>query len=156
VRNRRDRPALQLLFNYPFGTEVFALFRSWHNERALDPSGPGHGLVLAIAYATEAHLFIKDLNQSPFNVGTRLSLEDFTRDQLADLNERFGSPLKGPGERARFDRLVSGQPYLSCRGLHEIVDRKISLEDLEGQADRDDGIYGDHLRRILVLMAKDA
>jgi hypothetical protein len=41
------------LFSCPFGTEVFALFRSWHNERALDPSGPWSRLALAIAYATE-------------------------------------------------------------------------------------------------------
>jgi hypothetical protein len=62
------------LFSVPFGSEVFGLFRSWHNKRALDPSGPWARLTLAIAYATEAHLFITDLNQSPFNVGTRLAL----------------------------------------------------------------------------------
>src|SRR5262249_53660384 len=61
------------LFTCDFGSEVFGLFRSWHNKRALDPEGPWQRLTLAIAYATEAHLFITDLNQSPFNVGTRLS-----------------------------------------------------------------------------------
>jgi serine/threonine protein kinase len=76
------------LFTCQFGSEVFGLFRSWHNKRALDPAGPWHRLTLAIAYATEAHLFITDLNQSPFNVGTRLQLEDFTLAQIADLNER--------------------------------------------------------------------
>ena len=44
---------------------------------------------MAIAYATEAHLFITDVNQSPFNVGTRLTVEDFTLSQVADLNERY-------------------------------------------------------------------
>ena len=61
------------LFVTPFGSEVFGLIRSWHNERALDPSGPWSNLTIAIAYATEAHLFITDINQSPFNVGTRSS-----------------------------------------------------------------------------------
>ena len=28
------------LFTCNFGSEVFGLFRSWHNERSLDPSGP--------------------------------------------------------------------------------------------------------------------
>ena len=68
---------LIVLFDKPYSSEVFALFRSWHNERALDPDGPWGRLTLCIAYATEAHLFINDLNQSPFNVGTRLSLDDF-------------------------------------------------------------------------------
>src|SRR6185369_18050573 len=66
------------LFPYPFASEVFGLFRSWHNRRALDPTGPWHRLTLAMAFATEANLFITDVNQSPFNVGTRLTLHDFT------------------------------------------------------------------------------
>ena len=28
------------LFTRPFGSEVLALLRAWHNERALDPGGP--------------------------------------------------------------------------------------------------------------------
>jgi hypothetical protein len=143
------------LFVCSYGSEVFGLFRSWHNERALDPSGPWAGLTLTIAYATEAHLFITDMNQSPFNIGTRLTLEDFTPQQVAELNRRYGSPLKDDADLNRFLRLVSGHPYLVRRGLHDMATRKISLADFEKQADRDEGIFGDHLRRILVLLAKD-
>ena len=45
-------------------SEVFGLFRSWHNRRSLEPASPLSRLTLAIAYATEAHLFITDVNQS--------------------------------------------------------------------------------------------
>lgn len=141
------------LFTGSFSTEVFALFRSWHNERALDPTGPWNQLVLAMAYATEAHLFIKDLNQSPFNVGTRLALDDFTRDQVSELNGRFGSPLPNFASLARFYRVVSGQPCLVCRGLHEMAAHGLSIDDLERQADQEDGVFGDHLRRLLVALA---
>lgn len=143
------------LFTCPFGSEVFGLFRSWHNERALDPSGPWAGLTLAIAYATEAFLFITDMNQSPFNVGTRLALDDFNVQQVEDLNRRYGSPLKDTEQIARFFRLLNGQPYLVRRGLHEMVEHHLTLEQLETMADRDEGIYGDHLRRILISLAKD-
>ncbi|MBI2946458.1 MAG: AAA-like domain-containing protein [Verrucomicrobia bacterium] len=143
------------LFVCSYGSEVFGLFRSWHNERALDPSGPWAGLTLAIAYATEAHLFITDMNQSPFNIGTRLVLEDFTSEQVADLNRRNGSPLKNPGELDRFRQLVDGHPFLVRRGLHEMVSKKTDIAAFESQADRDEGIFGDHLRRILVLLARD-
>lgn len=143
------------LFACPFGSEVFGLFRSWHNERALDPSGPWAGLTLAIAYATEAHLFITDMNQSPFNVGTRLTLEEFNENQVAELNRRYRSPLKSPDELKRFIRLLDGHPFLVRRGLHEMADKKISLDAFEKEAPRDEGIFGDHLRRILVLLAKD-
>jgi len=143
------------LFVTPFGSEVFGLIRAWHNERALDPSGPWSHLTIAIAYATEAHLFITDINQSPFNVGTRLGLEDFTQAQVSELNRRYGSPLHSDDELTRFCRLVGGHPYLVRRGLDELVRRKLSFDAFEQQAARDEAFYGDHLRRILVLLVRD-
>src|SRR5262249_45006080 len=76
------------LFKFDYASGIFGLFRSWHNLRALEPRGPWRQMTLAMAYATEAHLFITDRSQSPFNVGTRLTLEDFTPDQVAELNQR--------------------------------------------------------------------
>lgn len=143
------------LFTCPFGSEVFGLFRSWHNKRALDPDGHWNRLTLAIAYATEAHLFITDLNQSPFNVGTRLQLGDFTLEQVQMLNARFGAPLRNELEVRRFRSLVGGHPYLVHRGLSEMTTRGIKLEALETHATSNDGIFGDHLRRILLSLLQD-
>ena len=143
------------LFTCAFGSEVFGLFRSWHNKRALDPEGPWRRLTLAIAYATEAHLFITDLNQSPFNVGTRLALEDFSFEQVAELNRRYGSPLGDQAEVARYYRLVGGHPYLVRRGIYEMAAREIKLAALEAQAARDDGPFSDHLRRLAVSLTQD-
>lgn len=143
------------LFSTPFGTEFFGLLRSWHNERALDPSGPWSVLTIAIAYATEAHLFITDLNQSPFNVGTRLNLEDFNQMQVAELNRRYQGAIKTQEDLNRFYRLVGGQPYLVRRGLHELAQHKLSFDAFEEVASRDEAFYGDHLRRLLVLLARD-
>ena len=143
------------LFTCNFGSEVFGLFRSWHNERSLDPSGPWQNLTLAIAYATEAHLFITDMNQSPFNVGTRLTLADFTLEQVSELNGRYGSPLKDPRELVRFYELLGGQPYLTRRGLHELTSHNVSFSEFESKAAHDEGPFGDHLRRILVSLAQD-
>jgi serine/threonine protein kinase len=143
------------LFTCDFGSEVFGLFRSWHNARALDTTAPWHRLTLAIAYATEAHLFITDINQSPFNVGSRLALDDFTLKQVAELNHRYGYPLKNREELARFFNLVGGQPYLVRRGLDEMVRHELRLDAFEAKADRDEGPFGDHLRRILVLLVQN-
>lgn len=143
------------LFTCEFGSEVFGLFRSWHNERALDPQGPWARLTVAIVYATEAHLFITDMNQSPFNVGTRLALDDFTPDQVAELNRRYRSPLRNPAEVQRLIKLVGGHPFLVRRALHELATQSLEMGALEAQADLDEGIFGDHLRRILVLLARD-
>src|SRR5205085_11513827 len=129
------------LFTCPFGSEVFGLFRSWHNERSLDPTGPWQRLTLAIVYATEAHLFITDINQSPFNVGTRLTLEDFTFEQVAELNGRYGSPLPDSASLQRFYALVGGNPYLVQRGLDEISSRGLNAEALEHEVEQDDGAF---------------
>lgn len=143
------------LFSCAFGSEVFGLFRSWHNERALDPSGPWHKLTLAMAYATEAHLFIADLNQSPFNVGTRITLSDFTFDQVAELNVLYGLPLRDNAEVARYYRLVGGHPYLVRCGLREMTVHKMDLSALESASASDEGPFGDHLRRILISLTQD-
>ena len=143
------------LFTCDFGSEIFGLFRSWHNKRALDPAGPWRRLTLAIAYATEAHLFITDLNQSPFNVGTRLLLEDFIFEQVDEINKLYGSPLKENAEVARYFRLVSGHPYLVRRGFYEMVTNGLDLAALESRADHDEGPFGDHLRRMLFSLSQD-
>jgi serine/threonine protein kinase len=143
------------LLTCKFGSEVFGLFRSWHNERSLDPASPWENLTLAIVYATEPHLFITDPNQSPFNVGTKLELRDFTVEQTAELNDRYGSPLKDETEVLDYYRLLSGHPYLVHSGIFEIKRRGLSLPDFEALADQDEGPFGDHLRRILVLLARD-
>ena len=143
------------LFACSFGSEVFGLFRSWHNERSLDPSGPWQNLSLAIAYASEAHLFITDVNQSPFNVGTRLVLADFTLDQVRELNERYGCPLHGENEMEGFFSLLGGQPFLTQRGLHQMTEKSLSYQEFAAGAARDEGPYGDHLRRIFVSLSQE-
>ena len=152
------------LFPTPFGSETFALFRSWHNRRALDPAGLWSRLTLALTYATEAHLFITDPNQSPFNVGTRLALDDFTPEQAADLNGRYRSPLGDTTTEARFFALAGGQPFLVQRGLDAMARAEAEtpgaaarlLATLERGARDDNPLFGDHLRRMRRSLMEDA
>jgi hypothetical protein len=143
------------LFTCDFATQVFGLFRAWHNERALEPDGPWSRLTMAIVHATEPHLFIQDMNQSPFNVGTKIVLEDFTPEQVAELNKRYNSPLSSVEELQRFYQLVGGHPFLARRGLQDLAKQGGKMDAFEKSAARDDGPFGDHLRRMLVLLAKD-
>jgi len=143
------------LFAHPFCAEVFGLFRSWHNERSLNPEGPWSRMTLAIAYATEAHLFITDLNQSPFNVGTRLSLDDFTPTEMAEMNRRYGAPLKESGDLSRYYALVGGNPYLVRRGLHAMTTQGLDIAAFEAEAARENGVFGDPLRRMVTALADE-
>ncbi|HZT43227.1 MAG TPA: AAA-like domain-containing protein [Chthonomonadaceae bacterium] len=142
------------LFSFEFGTDMFSLFRSWHNERSFHPTGPWGHLTLAMAHATEAHLFISDLDQSPFNVGTRLTLTDFTIKHVAELNRRYGSPLRDPVEVSRYFAFVGGSPYLVRRGLHEMVTQRLDLPAFETQTWQEDGPFHDHLHRLRWLLSR--
>lgn len=143
------------LFNYPYSGEVFGLFRSWHNLRALDPEGPWKRLTLVFSYATEAHLLIADLNQSPFNVGTSLSLSDFSLAQVGQLNDFYGRPLKSETETSRFHELTGGHPYLTQRALYEMATHHLDFGTFESGADRNEGIFGDLLRRLVLSLKYD-
>lgn len=145
----------KLFFATDYSSDVFGLFRSWANERQGRTSSPWAGVSMIIAYATEAHLFITDINQSPFNVGTRFEMPDFTLDQIAELNRRYDCPIRSDSELQNFYRLVGGHPYLVRRGLYAIVTERIDVKTFETEAVRDNGPLGDHLRRILTLLARN-
>lgn len=140
------------LFGLPFASDFFGLIRSWHNSRAMEPTGPWHRLSVVIGYATEAHLFIQDLNQSPFNVGRHILLQNFTPEQFAELNNRHGSPIPA-GRLDEVYKLVGGQPFLVRRSLEALANRTFSLDDLITLADTDEGPFGDHLKRVLIAVS---
>lgn len=136
------------IFTREFRDEIFALFRSWYNSRAFEPTGIWRNLTLVISFATEAHLFITDLNQSPFNVGTRFTLADFSRSEVETLNERFRAGFSA-ADLSRLTTLLGGHPYLNHRALAAIVAGETDLPSLEAMADHDrETIFSDHLRRM--------
>ncbi len=119
------------LFRQTYADEFFGLLRSWHNRRALDPTGPWQHLTLTLAYSTEASLFIRDVNQSPFNIGTQIHVEPFNLEELHDLNCRFGEPLKCPSDIRMLREITGGNPYLVRCGLEAISQGVGTLDSLQ-------------------------
>lgn len=144
------------LFPYAYKDDIFGRFRAWHNERALDPNGPWQRLTLALTYATESYLLIADLNRSPFNVGTQITLSDWTCAQVSELNQRYGAPLRSIAEVERFYRLVGGHPYLVRRGLQEMCSRQLDMGALEAASEQETGPYAGHLERLFVFLTLEA
>jgi hypothetical protein len=143
------------LFGCPFRDEVFGLFRSWHNEAGAGPRWP---LVAPDAGDRVCHRGAPVHHRPepvPLQRRHRLTLEDFTLEQFAELNRRYGGPLGGLEEIVRLFRFVGGSPYLSQRSLHEMTTARRSLDDFIAVAERDDGPFHDHLRRILSLLSQD-
>ena len=140
------------IFSCDFRDDVFGKLRAWHNDRALDPAGPWAQFSLILSYSTEAHLFITNLNQSPFNVGTHVSLTDFTPEQTADLHERYGSPFGSGDALERLQGLVGGHPYLTSRAFYEAKRNGLTLDRLEETADQADGVFADHLEHLRFVL----
>ena len=141
------------VFGRPYASDFFGLLRSWHNRRALDPGGPWAKLTLMLAYATEAHLFISDLNQSPFNVGVLLPLRDFTKDQVRELATRYGVVDVEAIDAAYGS--THGHPFL-CRRALAFLDQGGSAAELSASAALPDGPFGDHLQGLLGKIVQDA
>lgn len=144
------------LFAVSHYNEFFALLRGIHTKHATEPHLGWNRLTTVISSATEAHLYIQDLNQSPFNVGTRISLQDFNDAECEDLYRRSSSPLSSAEEWAELRRLLGGHPYLLMRGLFEIKSRKLQIDTFLPFILRSDGPFRDHLERMLKFIAADS
>lgn len=143
------------LFKTDYYNEFFAFLRGLHTKRATEPIVPWERFTILIATATEAHLYIRDLSQSPFNVGTRIALEDFDTGLSLDLCRRL-APLGWSDEnRQRLYRLLGGNSYLLVRGLNEIETRRMDIDTFERLVVQPDSPYRDHLECALRLLAAD-
>ena len=124
-----------------------------HNNRATREAWKR--LDLLIVHATSSTLWIQDLNLSPFNVGERLRLAPFELDHVVDLNGRHDQPLHSDAEMERLLELLGGQPYLVRQAFHALVTSDWGLPDLEREATRDGGPFGDHLRQQIAVLRRD-
>jgi hypothetical protein len=140
------------IFGTPFCDDFFNMLRSWINSRA-NQDNPMSKLDLVLVTSTEPYEFLPNLDRSPFNVGEIIRLEDFTLDQVGDLNRRHGSPLQ-PDEVERLCRLLGGHPYLVRRALYFVASRRMSAADLFARATEDGGPFGDHLRYHLLRICE--
>ncbi len=143
------------LFKTDYYNEFFALLRGIHSKRATQPTVPWGRFTLLLATATEAHLYIRDLNQSPFNVGTRIDVADFSRVQCREAAVRYGVALEAADHEHLYE-LLGGHPYLLMRGLHEMTTQKITVKVFEVMAVQPNGPYHDHLEYLRRFLATDS
>ncbi|MFH7024433.1 MAG: AAA-like domain-containing protein [Heteroscytonema crispum UTEX LB 1556] len=137
---------VERLFDTEFRSDFFGMLRSWHNQRATTPIWKR--LDLALVTSTEPYQLIDNLNQSPFNVGQVIELEDFTPVQVADLNRRHGYPLN-PREERQLIALLAGHPYLVRLALYLVASHRLSIAELFANAISDNGPFSNHLRNHL-------
>lgn len=140
---------LDRVLTSPFRDNFFGMLRAWHNYRARDERFAK--LSLLLSSSTEPYLFIDNPNQSPFNVAEVIALEDFTRAEVDELNQRHRLPLT-PAQVDDLMDLVDGHPFLTRLALYQVATGKIKWQQLLAQATAENGPFGDHLRRYLALI----
>ena len=104
-----------------FTDDFFAAIRFLYQNRALDAELERISFVL-IGVATPNDL-IKDAARTPFNIGRRIELTDFTTQEAAVLAGHLAVPPDTAG--AFIDailRWTSGHPYLTMRALRSLAE----------------------------------
>lgn len=128
--------------------DCLGMLRSWHEKGKISPRWKQLRLVLA--HSTECYIPL-DMNQSPFNAGVPVELQEFDHRQVYELAHLQGLHWND-AEVQNFMQMVGGHPYLVGLGLYEVGTGKMSLDQLLQKASTEEGIYSHHLRRHLEVL----
>ena len=134
---------VETMFDTDFRSDFFGMLRNWHNNRAFLPIWKK--LDLTLVTSTEPYQLIDNLNQSPFNVGEVLDLDDFSVAEVEALNTRHGKSFE-TAELTRLIHLLNGHPYLTRKALYLVTSGRMRVDTLLGNATDERGAFGDHLR----------
>lgn len=110
----------------PFTDDFFAGIRACYNARATKPAF--ERLTFALLGVASPDELVKDATRTPFNIGRRIELNDFTLDQAAPL--AAGLPLAEAAARHALERVLhwtAGQPYLTQKLCLELS-RRLAAE----------------------------
>ena len=104
-----------------FTDDFFAAIRFLYQNRAIDPELERISFVL-IGVATPNDL-IKDAARTPFNIGHRIELTDFTRQEASAIASHLAVPSDTGTELIEgILRWTGGHPYLTMRVLRSLVE----------------------------------
>jgi hypothetical protein len=139
------------LANAPFKSDFFAMVRSWHNDRAIEPDYQRLDLVLITSLEQHQLIEIDEHYQSPFNVGEVERFEDFSADEVAELASRYGLQL-GTEQLEKLISLLGGHPYLHQLALHYMAKSGASVDAIIQQARNFTPPFNSHLASIYSLV----
>ena len=132
------------LFAYEAVEDFLGMLRGWHEKSKLDPIWAK--LKLVLAHSTEVYIPL-DINQSPFNAGVPILLEEFDVSQVVTLASLYQLNWDMTQIGKLMD-LVSGHPYLVRLAMYQIKTVSLTLEQFLREALSETGIYSYPLRRL--------
>ena len=135
------------VFEKPYRNGLFGGLRTIIDQKAFSPAI--RNVKFGFAHSHDPSHWIKDSNQSPFNVAKPFIVPEFEEKQIAWLNEQHGHCLSST-EVTELFQLLGGHPYLSRVALYYLARREITVAKLKVEAATDQGLFGDHLRSRLL------
>ncbi|BAY22946.1 hypothetical protein NIES2100_27100 [Calothrix sp. NIES-2100] len=136
------------LFPYrDIAEDFFSLLRAWY-EYAKYGDGSSElwkKLRLVLVHSKEVYIPL-NINQSPFNVGLSVELQEFSLEQVQILVARHQGLHWTDEQVEKLMDMVGGHPYLVRLALYHVQQQDSTLEQLLQTAPTEAGIYSDHLR----------
>ena len=130
--------------------DFFGLLRSWHEKGKTYHCWSR--LKLVLAHSTEVYVPL-DINQSPFNAGVPILLEEFDRQQVKTLANLYQLDW----HESDLDMLmaeVGGHPYLVRLAMYHIKTQNFTLKEFLAEASSETGIYSHLLRRLSNILER--
>ena len=142
------------LFEYPqVAQEFLPLLRFWHEEANNVPIW--QKLRLIVTHSTEIYIPL-NINQSPFNVGLSLRLNEFNCSQIKELANKYGLDREQfaiqPEQIKSLVDIVGGHPYLINLAFCHLVTQNNDIDLIIREAATDTSIYRDYLRGYLITL----
>lgn len=143
---------IERVFFCPFRNDFFSTIRVWHNLMRTDEHWKHLNVI--IAHFTEIHLWIEDIDQSPFNIGTHFVLGDFEFQHIKDLKNQCGLTLNDDDVWDVLD-YTEGQPFLVRWAYYHLLISPCSITYLKEVVAQECGYLNNFLQRFLSLLEVD-
>lgn len=126
---------IDLVRSLPFSTdEFFAAIRECYNRRAQEPKF--NRLAFGLLGVAAPSDLIRDTRMTPFNIGRRIELDDFTPNEAAPLAKGLGTnEATAQSLLARVLHWTGGHPYLTQRLCSALADA-LRAPSVDGAAAR--------------------
>jgi hypothetical protein len=120
--------------NLPFADNFFSAIRYLYDARASNPALERFSFVF-IGVANPAEL-VHDQTLTPFSIGERIQLDDFTLEECAPLTRGFNLPAPSAQQVLKaVYRWTHGHPYLTQRACRAVYD-EVRPEQSNRESDR--------------------
>lgn len=140
------------IFEHPqIAKDFLPLLRSWYEEAKRLPVW--QKLRLVVIHSTEIYVPLQ-LNQSPFNVGLPIQLEDFNLAEVQQLAQRYGLNWEDEALGKQLMSVVGGHPALVSLAFYHLSRQEITMSQLLETAPTAMGIYAHHLQRHWATLEK--